>query len=108
MRIDNGWHGLIAADGWGSEVKFDRDHVNNDERITAGYGGKVLVLDSRVDNDWHGLITADGRHSEVKFERDHVGNWGVISAAWGGTVLFDCSSIYNARYATYHGRRLGL
>jgi hypothetical protein len=80
--------GKIEADGHGSKVKFDHDHVDNSGHIEAKHGGEVSFYESHVDNKHDAMIEADGSGSEVKFDRDHVDNSGHIEAEHGGEVSF--------------------
>ena len=86
---------MIEANGRGSEVRFERSHIDNSGHIEAERSGEVTFDRSDVDNSSHGAIEADGRGSEVRFDRDDVDNSGRIGAGHGGEVSFDKSHVDN-------------
>ncbi len=99
-HVDNDHGAQIRADGWGSEVTFDHDRVDNSGSIDAAWGGTVQFDHSRIDNGFCAVIAADGCGSEIKFNRSHLDNSGRIGAQHGGEVSFDRSSIDNERHGS--------
>ena len=59
-HVDNKHDAMIEADGSGSEVKFDRDHVDNSGHIEAEHGGEVSFYETHVDNKHDGTIRGGG------------------------------------------------
>ena len=90
--------GDVVARGFGAEIEFKNEIVDNFGRIAAEHHGEVLFFESHVDNQRHAVIEADGRGSEIKFDRDHVHNSGRIEAEDHGKISFYKSHVENKRH----------
>ena len=86
--IYNAHGAAITADGWDSLVEFDRDHVRNDGKIDATWGGTVGIDHSTIDN-WHGTISADGRGSTVDVDHSTIFGGTLAANGFGAKIELD-------------------